>query len=208
MATQSDEPTGPDLAEGVPTDALPDGGMISGHVGKEPVLIVRLGEDIFAIGGKCTHYGGPLGEGVVSGETVRCPWHHACFNLRTGEAIRAPAFDPVPRWRVENSGDRIVVREKLPKAAGSRALSEQAARRRSLHHRRGRCCGLCGCGPVAPRGVRRRGGDPFCRCRAAGRQAEPLQGFPRRQGSRSSGSSSSLRGFTSGATSAWNWPLQ
>jgi apoptosis-inducing factor 3 len=117
MATQSDEPTGPDLAEGVPMTALPDGGMISGHVGEEPVLLARIGEEIFAIGSKCTHYGGPLGEGVVSGETVRCPWHHACFSLRSGEAVRAPAFDPVARWRVERSGDRIIVREKLPKAA-------------------------------------------------------------------------------------------
>ena len=116
MATQSDEPTGPDLAEGVPMASLPDGGMISGHVGKEPVLLARIGQGIFAIGSKCTHYGGPLGEGVVSGETVRCPWHHACFSLRTGEAVRAPAFDPVPRWRVDHSGDRIIVREKFPKA--------------------------------------------------------------------------------------------
>jgi NADPH-dependent 2,4-dienoyl-CoA reductase/sulfur reductase-like enzyme/nitrite reductase/ring-hydroxylating ferredoxin subunit len=116
MATHQDEPVGPDLAEGVPAASLPEGGLISGHVGKEPVLLARLGDEIVAIGGKCTHYGGPLGEGLVSGETVRCPWHHACFSLRTGEAIAAPAFDPVPRWRVETSGDRIVVREKLPKA--------------------------------------------------------------------------------------------
>jgi nitrite reductase/ring-hydroxylating ferredoxin subunit len=119
MATRSDEPAGPDLAEGVPAASLPDGGMISGHVGEEPVLLARLGADILAIGGKCTHYGGPLGEGVVSGETVRCPWHHACFSLRTGEAVRAPAFDPVPCWRVERVGDRIVVREKLPRAAAA-----------------------------------------------------------------------------------------
>jgi apoptosis-inducing factor 3 len=123
MATHSDEPAGPNLAEGVPTASLPEGGMISGHVGKEPVLLVRLGQEIFAIGGKCTHYGGPLGEGVLSGETVRCPWHHACFSLRTGEAIRAPAFDPVSCWRVENTGDRIIVREKLPKVAADAAPS-------------------------------------------------------------------------------------
>ena len=80
-----------------------------------------MGEEIFAISAKCTHYGGPLGEGVTSGETVRCPWHHACFSLRTGEALRAPAIDPVARWRVERSADRIFVREKLPKAAPAAA---------------------------------------------------------------------------------------
>jgi nitrite reductase/ring-hydroxylating ferredoxin subunit len=61
MATQSDL-SGPDLTEGVPAASLPDGGMISGHVGEEPVLLVRLGGEILAIGSKCTHYGGPLGE--------------------------------------------------------------------------------------------------------------------------------------------------
>jgi NADPH-dependent 2,4-dienoyl-CoA reductase/sulfur reductase-like enzyme/nitrite reductase/ring-hydroxylating ferredoxin subunit len=121
MATHDDQPTGPDLAEGVPSASLADGGMISGHVGTEPVLLVRVGQEVLAIGGKCTHYGGPLGEGIVAGDTVRCPWHHACFSLRTGEAVRAPAFDPVPCWRVESVDGRIVVREKLPKAAGAAA---------------------------------------------------------------------------------------
>jgi NADPH-dependent 2,4-dienoyl-CoA reductase/sulfur reductase-like enzyme/nitrite reductase/ring-hydroxylating ferredoxin subunit len=127
MATQS-EPSGPDLTEGVPAASLPDGGMISGHVGEEPVLLVRLGEEVLAIGSKCTHYGGPLGEGLVSGETVRCPWHHACFSLRTGEAIRAPAFDPVPCWRAEVVGDQIVVREKLPKPSAEAASIQPDAR--------------------------------------------------------------------------------
>jgi NADPH-dependent 2,4-dienoyl-CoA reductase/sulfur reductase-like enzyme/nitrite reductase/ring-hydroxylating ferredoxin subunit len=128
MATQSDEPSGPDLAEGVPAASLPDGGMIGGHVGKEPVVLVRVGKEVLAIGGKCTHYGGPLGEGVVSGETIRCPWHHACFSLRTGEAVRAPAFDPVPCWRVDLAGDRIVVSEKLPKAPAETPSSQPDAR--------------------------------------------------------------------------------
>jgi len=127
MATQS-EVSGPDLTEGVPAASLPDGGMISGHVGEEPVLLVRLGEEILAIGSKCMHDGGPLGEGVVSGDTIRCPWHHACFSLRTGEAIRAPAFDPVACWRAEVLGDRMVVREKLPKPSAETASIQPDAR--------------------------------------------------------------------------------
>jgi NADPH-dependent 2,4-dienoyl-CoA reductase/sulfur reductase-like enzyme len=51
------------------------------------------------------------------GDSVRCPLHHACFSLRTGEALRAPAFDNVGTWRVERVGDRIRVTEKLPKPA-------------------------------------------------------------------------------------------
>jgi NADPH-dependent 2,4-dienoyl-CoA reductase/sulfur reductase-like enzyme/nitrite reductase/ring-hydroxylating ferredoxin subunit len=105
--------SGPDLAQGVTLAELPDGGRLLGHSGGEPVLVVRRGEEIFAVGATCTHYGGPLAEGAVVGDTVRCPWHHACFSLRTGEALRAPALNPVSCYRVEREGDRIIVREKV-----------------------------------------------------------------------------------------------
>ena len=86
--------------------------MLLGHVGDEEVLLVRSGSEIFAIGAHCTHYHGPLAEGLVAGEGIRCPWHHACFDLRTGEAVRAPALSPVAVWKVEVKDDRIFVREK------------------------------------------------------------------------------------------------
>lgn len=105
--------SGPDLAQGVSLAELPDGGQLLGHSGGEPVLVVRQGEEIFAIGATCTHYGGPLAEGVVTGDTVRCPWHHACFSLRTGEALRAPALNPVSCYKVEREGDRVTIREKV-----------------------------------------------------------------------------------------------
>src|SRR3954466_5166181 len=103
--------SGPDLAAGVALADLPDGGSLLGHRAGEPVLVVRRGEEVFAIGAPCTHYGGPLAEGVVVGDTVRCPWHHACFDLRTGEAVRAPALNPVACYKVERQGDRITVRD-------------------------------------------------------------------------------------------------
>jgi NADPH-dependent 2,4-dienoyl-CoA reductase/sulfur reductase-like enzyme/nitrite reductase/ring-hydroxylating ferredoxin subunit len=104
--------SGPDLAQGIPLSDLPEGGRLAGHSGGEPVLVVRRGEEIFAIRAQCTHYGGPLAEGIVVEDTVRCPWHHACFSLRTGAPLRAPALHPVTLWRVERDGDRVVVREK------------------------------------------------------------------------------------------------
>ena len=107
------ELSGPDLAQGVSLADLPEGGQLLGHSGGEAVLVVRRGEEIFAIGATCTHYGGPLAEGVVVGDSVRCPWHHACFSLRTGEALRAPALNPVSCYRVERQGERIAVREKI-----------------------------------------------------------------------------------------------
>src|SRR5947209_8359856 len=101
MGTAQTNPAGPDLAQGVPADRLFDGGMVAGHVGEEPVLLARRGDDFFAVGATCSHYGGPLAEGLVVGDTVRCPWHHACFSLKTGEALNAPAFSPLACWRVE-----------------------------------------------------------------------------------------------------------
>jgi apoptosis-inducing factor 3 len=111
MAT-SETSAGPDLAKGIVAGDLPDGRMLEGHVGEEAVLLARSGGEFFAIGAKCTHYGGPLAEGLMVGETVRCPWHHACFSLRTGEAMHAPAFTPVRRWTVEQRDGRIFVRSK------------------------------------------------------------------------------------------------
>src|SRR5205814_2752361 len=88
------------------------GEMLLGHVGDDEVLLVRSGSEIFAIGAHCSHYHGPLAEGLVTGEGIRCPWHHACFDLRTGEATRAPALSPVAVWKVELEDGRIFVREK------------------------------------------------------------------------------------------------
>src|SRR5579864_2300626 len=104
--------SGPDLTQGVPFASLPDGGMLLGHAQGEPVLMARRGAEVFAIGNSCSHYHGPLNEGLVVGDTVRCPWHHACFSLRTGEKLRAPALDAVPCWRVERQGNLVYVREK------------------------------------------------------------------------------------------------
>lgn len=100
---------GPDLSRGVPFGSLPEGGMLLGHVQGEAVLLTRRGDEVFAIGAVCTHYSGPLHEGLVVGDTVRCPLHHACFSLRTGEPVRPPALNPVACWVVERRGDTVLV---------------------------------------------------------------------------------------------------
>lgn len=115
------ELSGPDLSQGIPLSDLPDGGQVLGQAGGEAVLLVRRGEEIFAVGASCTHYGGPLAEGLVVGDTVRCPWHHACFSLRTGEAVRAPALNPVACYRVERQGDKVIVGGKIEAPAKTAA---------------------------------------------------------------------------------------
>lgn len=112
MSQDQAAPTGPDLTQGVKLSDF-ENGKLSGHVGDQEVLLVRSGVDIFAVGAHCSHYHGPLADGLVVGDTVRCPWHHACFSLRSGEAIRAPAFDALTTWQVERDGDRIVVRKQI-----------------------------------------------------------------------------------------------
>src|SRR5512143_3495030 len=112
MSAAQSNTTGPDLSLGIAIDAIADGAMRAGHVGEDAVLLARRGREFFAIGATCTHYGGPLAEGLVVGDTVRCPWHHACFDLRTGEALRAPGLDPIACWNVEQRDGTISVRGK------------------------------------------------------------------------------------------------
>lgn len=111
MAT-SGTASGPDLAAGVLLSEIPDEGVLGGHVGDDAVLLARVEGQIRAFSSGCTHYGGPLAEGLRVADTIRCPWHHACFSLRTGEALRAPAFAPLDRWTVEVKGGRAHVRKR------------------------------------------------------------------------------------------------
>jgi NADPH-dependent 2,4-dienoyl-CoA reductase/sulfur reductase-like enzyme/nitrite reductase/ring-hydroxylating ferredoxin subunit len=123
MAQDDKKPSGPDLGKGIASSELADGGMVAGHVGDDEVLLVRHGGTVSAIAAHCTHYHGPLADGLVVGNTIRCPWHHACFDLSTGEALAAPALSPLSCWQFEERGGKIVVGAKqdqpAPKQAGS-----------------------------------------------------------------------------------------
>jgi NADPH-dependent 2,4-dienoyl-CoA reductase/sulfur reductase-like enzyme/nitrite reductase/ring-hydroxylating ferredoxin subunit len=112
--------SGPDLTSGIPISQVADGGMIAGHAQGKPVLLARSGGEWFAIGAVCSHYSGPLPEGLMIDDTVRCPWHHACFSLRTGEALRPPALNDVACWRVEQRGEMVYVTGKARKAEPAR----------------------------------------------------------------------------------------
>jgi NADPH-dependent 2,4-dienoyl-CoA reductase/sulfur reductase-like enzyme/nitrite reductase/ring-hydroxylating ferredoxin subunit len=113
---QSKEVSGPDLSAGVALAELSENVPLLGHAGGDAVMLVRTGGGIRAVGATCTHYSGPLAEGLVVGETVRCPWHHACFDLRSGEALGAPALDPIACYEVSRQGDRVTVGARVPMA--------------------------------------------------------------------------------------------
>lgn len=125
MADKTDTPDGPDLMQGVSVDKLKDGDILLGHVDGEEVVLARQGHEFFALGAICTHQGGPLAEGIVVDGGVRCPWHHACFDLRTGVPCRPPALDPVDCYQVEVGDDVARVTKKQSNSA-SRPRSSSA----------------------------------------------------------------------------------
>src|SRR5437016_2652194 len=123
MAEASTELEGPNFETGCEIGNVPDGGMLLGHAFGEAVLVARQGRELFAIGATCTHYGGPLAKGLMVDCTVHCPWRHARFDLRTGEAIAAPALNNVACYKIEKRGERFFVIGKIDKNAERRPKS-------------------------------------------------------------------------------------
>src|SRR5438046_4305685 len=113
MAEASGDLEGPDFEKGCKIDQVADGEMLLGHAFGEAVLVARRGDERFAIGATCTHYGGPLAKGLLVDCTVRCPWHHARFDLRTGEAIAAPALNNVACYKIDKREAQFFVTSKI-----------------------------------------------------------------------------------------------
>src|SRR5262249_24206948 len=123
MTEGSSELEGPDFEKGYETETLPDGEMLLGHAFGEPVLVARRGDDLFAIGATCTHYGGPFAKGLMGDCTMHCPWHHAVFGFCTGESIAAPALNDVGCYTVEKRGERFFVTGKVDRKLERRPKS-------------------------------------------------------------------------------------
>ena len=162
MAEQQAAPAGPDLSQGV-AQAISRARPCSGHVGDQEVLLVRSGAEIFAIDAHCSHYHGPLADGIVAGDGMRCPWHHACFDLRTGEATRAPALSPLGVWQVEQRGrPDLCAAQARAAEAGRQGTSRRARKNRDRRRRRG---GFCRGRNAAAAGIPRQHRDAEQRCR-------------------------------------------
>jgi apoptosis-inducing factor 3 len=111
----------PDLTQGIRASELADGSMIAGRVGEEEVVLARRGDEFFAVSAHCSHYHGPLVEGRFDGDRIHCPWHHACFNLRTGDALAAPAFRPLRVFPTTRDGELVRVAAPVEAAPATRA---------------------------------------------------------------------------------------
>jgi NADPH-dependent 2,4-dienoyl-CoA reductase/sulfur reductase-like enzyme/nitrite reductase/ring-hydroxylating ferredoxin subunit len=121
---------GPDFAAGVDVQTLAEGGMLAGHVDGDEALLVRQGGVLYAVGARCSHYHAALADGLLVGSSLRCPLHHASFDLKSGEAQCAPAFDAIPCWRVERQGSVVFVRERLRPEPRSARAPQGSPRRR------------------------------------------------------------------------------
>ncbi len=177
MAQDDNKPAGPDLAAGIASSDLAEGAMLAGHVGEEEVLLARQGGRLFAVSAHCTHYHGPLAEGLMVGKTVRCPWHHAHFSLETGEALAAPALSPLACWQVEERDGRIFVRGRKEQPSPAKSSAPRAAHR----HRRWRGRRLCRSRDAAAARLCRQHRHAEQRRHGAGRPPQPVEGLSRRQ---------------------------
>ncbi len=116
MSDTESADSGPDLTRGVPAASLREDQPLLGQVDGQPVLLVRAAGAVHAVAAHCTHWSGPLAEGLVVGETIRCPWHHACFSLRDGAALGPPGLRPLACWQVQEQGGQVRVSGAKPPA--------------------------------------------------------------------------------------------
>ena len=91
------------------TTELQSGEMKEVAAGETNILLVRTGDQFHAVTAKCPHYGGPLAEGVLCGTRVMCPWHHAVFDVVSGDRIEPPALDTLVSYGVRIEGEQIFV---------------------------------------------------------------------------------------------------
>ncbi|MBN1342615.1 MAG: FAD-dependent oxidoreductase [Phycisphaerae bacterium] len=108
------------------TSDLNDGEMKEVQAGDFAVLLARVNGKFYAVGPKCNHYGAPLEDGVLCGHQVRCPWHQARFDVRTGDLTEPPALNALPRFDVRVDGDDVVVA--VPEDAKGRRLMPMVKR--------------------------------------------------------------------------------
>lgn len=90
-------------------EEIPPGGRKSILIDDIPVLLLRVGDEYYAIEDVCTHDGQPLTDGTLKGCEITCPRHGARFDVRTGAALCMPATEPVATYQVDVRDGQIYV---------------------------------------------------------------------------------------------------
>jgi 3-phenylpropionate/trans-cinnamate dioxygenase ferredoxin subunit len=88
---------------------VPDEGAVAVEVEDTPVVVVRIGDDVFALRDVCSHAEVALSEGDVYDHTIECWLHGSCFDVRTGKPTNPPATAPVPTYPAKIEGDDVYV---------------------------------------------------------------------------------------------------
>lgn len=99
----------PEFVKVANTNDIPPGEMLIVEVGGEEIAIANLDGDFVAFQNACTHRAGPLGEGILTGEIVECPFHAGQFNVRTGACVAPPPTEPLKTYAVDVDGDDVRV---------------------------------------------------------------------------------------------------
>ena len=128
MVSEATMPAGPNFSEGIAISDL-TGNITQGRVGDQAAILVRSGDEWHILGAFCSHYHAPLVDGLLANGHLRCPWHHACFDIRSGEAVRAPAFTPLTKWDVEEIDGRVYARGKRARPKATAPLSRSSPAR-------------------------------------------------------------------------------
>ncbi|XP_068187648.1 apoptosis-inducing factor 3-like [Antennarius striatus] len=113
---------------------LQDGQMMEVEVGNHSVLLTHSEGKYNAIGHQCTHYGAPLSKGVITGNTVRCPWHGACFNIQTGDLEEYPGIDSLPCHKVKIQNSKVYVSINKKTFRQEKRLKRMGARVPEVNH--------------------------------------------------------------------------
>ena len=104
---------------------LPAGHLHQVKVGKYDVLLANVGGEVYAVESKCSHYQLPLEKGALCEHRLRCPFHHACFDVRTGEQLEAPGMDGLARFSVRIEDGQIHVSEEPEATNGPEKLAAE-----------------------------------------------------------------------------------
>jgi NADPH-dependent 2,4-dienoyl-CoA reductase/sulfur reductase-like enzyme/nitrite reductase/ring-hydroxylating ferredoxin subunit len=136
-------------------DELKNGRMKTVKIDQNEILITRVNNEFHAFAAHCTHYGATLSEGVLSGDRIVCPWHHACFNARSGDLLEPPALDALPRYEVEIDGAEVVV--KFPEKTETARIPDMTGRQEDKDKRIFLILGAGAAGNAAAQSLRENG---------------------------------------------------